>query len=82
MCSDHLNRSGNARTEWPSSAEGVIDLAFREVTPEGAVWTVVDFKTDAELDGRRSKYETQVSIYVEAVRSATGERARGVLLSV
>jgi ATP-dependent exoDNAse (exonuclease V) beta subunit len=58
--------------------EGVIDLAFRE--PDG--WTVVDFKTDAELAGRQARYETQVLLYVEAVRAATGEPARGVLLTV
>jgi ATP-dependent exoDNAse (exonuclease V) beta subunit len=58
--------------------EGVIDLAFRE--PDG--WTVVDFKTDAELAGRKARYETQVLLYVEAVRAATGEGARGVLLTV
>jgi ATP-dependent exoDNAse (exonuclease V) beta subunit len=58
--------------------EGVVDLAFR--TPGG--WTVVDFKTDAELAGKRARYEMQVLLYVEAIRAATGEGARGVLLSV
>ena len=58
--------------------EGVVDLAFRE--PLG--WTVVDFKTDAELAGRKARYETQVLLYVEAIRAATGEGATGVLLAV
>jgi ATP-dependent exoDNAse (exonuclease V) beta subunit len=58
--------------------EGIIDLAFRE---DGA-WTVVDFKTDAEIAGKKARYETQVLLYVEAIRAATGEGARGVLLSV
>ncbi len=58
--------------------EGVVDLAFRE--PLG--WTVVDFKTDAELAGRMARYETQVLLYVEAIRAATGEGARAVLLAV
>ncbi len=58
--------------------EGVVDLAFRE--PRG--WTVVDFKTDAELAGRKARYETQVLLYVEAIRAATGEGAQGVLLAV
>jgi ATP-dependent helicase/nuclease subunit A len=60
----------------------VIDLAFREWSPRGATWTVVDFKTDAELEGRRLQYEAQVQLYVKAVRAATGETARGVLLLV
>lgn len=62
--------------------EGVIDLAFREAGPSGASWVVVDFKTDAEMAGRKARYETQVLLYVEAIRAATGEAARGVLLSV
>jgi hypothetical protein len=43
---------------------------------------VVDFKTDAEIAGKKARYETQVLLYVEAIRAATGEGARGVLLSV
>lgn len=62
--------------------EGVIDLAFREVGAAGPEWTVVDFKTDVELSGRRDKYETQVLLYVEAISAATGEPSKGVLLSV
>ncbi|MFT3775327.1 MAG: UvrD-helicase domain-containing protein [Minicystis sp.] len=62
--------------------EGVVDLAFRETGPAGASWVVVDFKTDAEIAGRKARYETQVLLYVEAIRAATGEGARGVLLSV
>jgi ATP-dependent helicase/nuclease subunit A len=81
---------GECRRETPillpmedgSMVEGVIDLAFREWSPRGATWTVVDFKTDAELEGRRLQYEAQVQLYVKAVRAATGETARGVLLLV
>jgi ATP-dependent exoDNAse (exonuclease V) beta subunit len=62
--------------------EGVVDLAFRESGPAGAAWVVVDFKTDAEIAGRKARYETQVLLYVEAIRAATGEGARGVLLAV
>lgn len=62
--------------------EGIVDMAFREIEPGGAVWTVVDFKTDAELSGRREKYATQVRLYMDAIAEATGERARGLLLSV
>jgi len=62
--------------------EGVLDLAFREVESGTPVWTVVDFKTDVEIAGRRDDYRRQVRIYADAVAAATGERARGVLLSV
>jgi hypothetical protein len=62
--------------------EGVLDLAFRETGADGPVWTVVDFKTDVEIAGRREDYQRQVGIYAAAVASATGERARGVLLSI
>jgi ATP-dependent exoDNAse (exonuclease V) beta subunit len=66
-----------------SLVEGVLDLAFRETDADGPVWTVVDFKTDAELDGpRRASYELQLSLYARAIEAATGERARTVLLSV
>jgi ATP-dependent helicase/nuclease subunit A len=58
-------------------AEGVIDLAFRE--PDG--WTIIDFKTDAAV-APDSVYAAQLNLYVEAVRRATGEPARGVLLMV
>ena len=46
------------------------------------IWTVVDFKTDVEIAGRREDYERQVSLYAKAVAEATGEPTRGVLLSV
>lgn len=60
-------------------AEGTLDLAFRE----GTEWTVVDFKTDAELDGgSRSRYERQVRLYARALSEATGCSARGAILVV
>jgi ATP-dependent exoDNAse (exonuclease V) beta subunit len=62
--------------------EGVLDLAFREVENGEPIWTVVDFKTDVEIAGRREDYERQVRIYASAVTAVTGEKARGVLLSV
>lgn len=49
-----------------SLVEGVIDLAFAE----GEQWTVVDFKTDAELAQSRSIYETQVLLYAKALGGA------------
>jgi ATP-dependent exoDNAse (exonuclease V) beta subunit len=62
--------------------EGVIDLAFRESGVEGPEWTVVDFKTDVELTERQDKYATQILLYAKAIRAATGEPAKGILLSV
>ncbi|HEX2485942.1 MAG TPA: PD-(D/E)XK nuclease family protein, partial [Myxococcota bacterium] len=61
-------------------AEGVVDLAFRE--DDGSTWTVVDFKTDREVAGGRGRYEAQLRLYAAAISCATGERARGVLLSL
>ncbi len=58
--------------------EGFVDLAFRE---DGA-WTVVDFKTDREIDSERARYEVQVDLYAQAITAATSEPARGVLLMV
>ncbi len=58
--------------------EGTIDLAFSE---DGA-WTVVDFKTDADLDARRQAYRRQIAWYVHALQQMTGAPARGVLLGV
>jgi ATP-dependent exoDNAse (exonuclease V) beta subunit len=63
-------------------AEGVVDLAFREAAAQGARWCVVDFKTDQELGPRRAQYAAQVRLYARAVAEATGEPARGVLLTV
>jgi ATP-dependent exoDNAse (exonuclease V) beta subunit len=60
--------------------EGVIDLAFRDNTPDFAGWTVVDFKTDREFTAMSAQYIAQVSIYVEAVTVATGSPARGIVL--
>jgi ATP-dependent exoDNAse (exonuclease V) beta subunit len=63
-----------------SVVEGVIDLAFRDNTPEFVGWTVVDFKTDREFAAMSAQYITQVGTYVEAVTSATGSPARGIVL--
>jgi len=58
--------------------EGVLDLAFMD---DGA-WTVVDFKTDADLPSRRRHYEIQLGWYVYALSSITHTAARGVLLTL
>ncbi|MCX5739209.1 MAG: PD-(D/E)XK nuclease family protein, partial [Proteobacteria bacterium] len=77
---------GEARRETPvwlrladgRLAEGVVDLAFRE----NGEWTVVDFKTDRDLEAHRASYQVQVRLYAAAVAAATGEAARGVLLAL
>ena len=59
--------------------EGVVDLAFRE----DSAWTVVDYKTDAEIaQNNREKYEAQVSTYAEAIARATGEPASPILFRI
>ena len=58
--------------------EGVVDLAFREED----VWTVVDFKTDRELDQALDVYRRQVGLYAEMIRRATGQAATPVLMRV
>jgi ATP-dependent exoDNAse (exonuclease V) beta subunit len=56
--------------------EGIVDLAFQE----NEEWTVVDFKTDAELSANKARYERQVQWYVYALSKLTGLRAKGTLL--
>jgi ATP-dependent exoDNAse (exonuclease V) beta subunit len=62
--------------------EGVVDLAFQESTPEFQGWTVVDFKTDREIEKAENQYRAQVVAYVDAVRLATAAPTRGFLLVV
>jgi ATP-dependent helicase/nuclease subunit A len=62
--------------------EGVVDLAFRDDTPDFAGWTVVDFKTDREFEESSDRYIAQVRVYSNAVGAATNSPARGVLLVV
>jgi len=58
--------------------EGIVDLAFAEA----GTWTVVDYKTDAELAGQQQTYEMQVRLYALAIANATGEPANPALLIV
>ncbi len=62
--------------------EGIVDLAFAE----GDVWTVVDYKTDAELGEGvaflQQSYEMQVRMYAAAIAAATGQTAQPTLLIV
>jgi ATP-dependent exoDNAse (exonuclease V) beta subunit len=58
--------------------DGQVDLAFE--TDDG--WTVVDFKTDAEIGASEESYRRQVALYAHAIGQVTGRPARGVLLRV
>jgi ATP-dependent helicase/nuclease subunit A len=62
--------------------EGVLDLAFQEDTPEFKGWTVVDFKTDREIELAKEQYLAQVAAYVDAVQVATGSPSRGFLFVI
>jgi hypothetical protein len=62
-----------------SLAEGVLDLAFREETPDFDGWTVVDFKTDRGFSSASGHYLAQVGL---AVKAATGLPTRGIILVV
>jgi hypothetical protein len=62
--------------------EGVADLAFEEEFGADRCWTVVDFKTDAEIAGHLATYRAQLEIYMRGIAQSTGIRARGVLLWV
>jgi ATP-dependent helicase/nuclease subunit A len=78
--------SGRLRREAPVAyvrpsgvlVEGVVDLAFENA--EG--WTVVDFKTDADIADQLDTYLRQVQLYAAAIARATGRPASGVLLRV
>ena len=58
--------------------EGVVDLAFEQDDS----WTVVDFKTDEDPDGRLDDYQRQVGLYAAALTRASGRPVRGVVLIV
>ena len=55
-----------------SLAEGVLDLAYREVDAGSDGWTVVDFRTNREFSTASSHYVAQVRLYLQAVVAATG----------
>ena len=69
-------RQGRCRREVPvtlveddSLLEGVVDLAFEE----SASWSIVDFKTDEDIEAQLKRYERQVTLYANAIREATKE---------
>jgi ATP-dependent helicase/nuclease subunit A len=58
--------------------DGQLDLAF----DDGKAWTVVDFKSDAELGDADKIYRAQVALYVDALAAITGRPATGVILRI
>jgi ATP-dependent exoDNAse (exonuclease V) beta subunit len=78
--------AGRCRRETPvaclqpdgSLVEGVLDLAFEDADS----WTVVDFKTDAELAGELPRYRRQVGLYASVVATATGKNVTAVLMKL
>ena len=62
--------------------EGVVDLAFREESPDGPRWTVVDFKTDVYAEDLADRYRQQLAWYLFAVERMMNAPARGILLSL
>jgi len=66
------------RLEDGTLLECVVDVAFADQTG----WTIVDFKTDAELGSRLERYRRQVALYARGIAEATGLPARGVILRV
>jgi ATP-dependent helicase/nuclease subunit A len=61
-----------------SLVEGILDLAFLEKD----AWTVVDFKTDRELEKELEHYRRQVGLYALSIERATGLPCGGVLMRV
>jgi ATP-dependent exoDNAse (exonuclease V) beta subunit len=61
-----------------TQVEGVLDLAFLEKDE----WTVVDFKTDRELEKELERYKRQVVLYALSIKRATGQACAGVLMKI
>jgi ATP-dependent exoDNAse (exonuclease V) beta subunit len=58
--------------------DGVVDLAFAD----GEGWTVVDFKTDRELERELPVYRRQVGLYADVIAAATGKTVAAVLMKI
>jgi ATP-dependent helicase/nuclease subunit A len=79
-------RRGRCRRETPISGvesdgsllEGVLDLAFEE---DGG-WTVIDFKTDAEVGSAFDRYRRQLGLYASVVAQAAGTPVTAILMRV
>jgi ATP-dependent exoDNAse (exonuclease V) beta subunit len=66
------------RTDDDRMLEGVIDLAFVET----GRWTILDFKTDADLSAKREHYMPQLRWYALALSRLTGESVTACLLAL
>ena len=66
------------RTDDGRMLEGVIDMAFLEA----GRWTILDFKTDAKLGGKRLHYEHQLRWYALALSRLTGSAVSAHLLAL
>jgi hypothetical protein len=79
-------RAGRCRREMPVACrqpdgtlvEGVLDLAFEEA----GRWTVIDFKTDAEIAGELPRYRRQVALYASVVAQTTEKSVTAVLMQL
>jgi ATP-dependent exoDNAse (exonuclease V) beta subunit len=79
-------KAGKCRRETPVSwmapdgalVEGVLDVAFEG--PGG--WTILDFKTDKDLENAEDQYRGQAALYMMALTEATGKAARAFLVRV
>jgi ATP-dependent exoDNAse (exonuclease V) beta subunit len=58
--------------------EGTVDIAFLE----NDSWTVIDFKTDRELETELEHYKRQVGMYAAGISRATGKSAEAILIAV
>ena len=58
--------------------EGYVDLAFHDTSSV----TVVDFKTDRELDGALERYQSQVALYAAAIGRTAGLPTQAFLMRV
>jgi ATP-dependent exoDNAse (exonuclease V) beta subunit len=74
----HRELPAMLRLEENRLLEGVIDLAFLE----GGAWTIVDFKSDADLKAKRAHYRRQLQWYGAALERITGQPVRGWILGV
>ncbi len=83
---DQARRAQSVHREFPvllnledgRTLEGNIDLAFLL----DDVWTVVEFKTDSDMDSAREKHERQIRWYLAAIARLTGRPVQGRLLGI
>ena len=79
------DRQGRCRREAPLTVmmegtlvEGVADFAFEAA--DG--YTVIDFKTDRDIESTLDHYRWQVAVYAAAISQATGKPARALVFRV